>query len=164
MKRGVFTFGAMAACLLSTSSVLATSTEPVPPKPGTAQVAVEITPMFGAAAPIPQGYSGFLVRVQNNEQQPVRGEVEVESRLYTNQFRYRATAPFVAGAGAAVMVRLPSHANVYGEVKEVARYDAGVELGAFNATGTNAPSEVLLDVTEASPLRGAMHEAWIATK
>jgi hypothetical protein len=125
-------------------------------------VAVEITPMFGAGAPIPQGYSGFLVRVQNNEQQPVRGEVEVESRLYTNQFRYRATAPFVAGAGSAVMVRLPSHTNVYGEVKVVARDDAGVELGAFNATVTNAPSVVLLDVTEASRLRGAMHEAWIA--
>jgi hypothetical protein len=118
--------------------------------------------MFGAGAPVPQGYSGFLVRIQNNEQQPVRGEVEVESRLYTNQSRYRATAPFVAGAGTAVMVRLPSNSNLYGEVKVVAHDDTGVELGAFNSTVTNAPSILLLDVTESSRLRGVIHEAWIS--
>lgn len=162
MKRRVLTFGLIAAHVLLTSSALATSIEPAPPKPGTARVAVEITPMFGAGTPLPQGYSGFLVRVQNNEQQPVRGEVELESRLYSNQFRYRATAPFVAGAGAAVMVRLPSHANLYGEVKVVARDEEGVELGSFNSTVTNAPSVMLLDVTESSRIRGVMHEAWIS--
>ena len=139
---------------------LATSIEPVAPA-SPLQVAVEITPMFGAGAPVPAGYSGFLVRVQNNEQQPVRGEVELESRLYSNQFRFRATAPFVAGAGSAVMVRLPSHSNVYGEVKIVVRSDSGVELGTLGSTVTNAPHVVLLDVTEASRLRGVLHEAWI---
>ncbi|MBK9264555.1 MAG: hypothetical protein IPM54_32815 [Polyangiaceae bacterium] len=160
MKSFVFASSLTAGIVLA-STASATSIEQVPQQ-GAPQVAVDITQMFGAAAPVPQGYSGFLVRVQNNEQQPVRGEVELESRLYSNQFRYRATAPFVVGAGAAAMVRLPAHANVYGDVKIVVRNDAGIELGTLGATVTNSPGVFLLDVTEASRLRGVMHEAWIS--
>jgi hypothetical protein len=163
MKRIVSTCGAVAAGLLWTSLSGATSIEQLPSKPKGPQVAVEITPMFGAGTPIPPGYSGFLVRVQNNEQQPVRGEVEMESRLYSNQFRFRATAPFVVGAGAAVMVRLPAHANAYGDVRVTTRTEDGLELGTpFSVGVTNAPNVLLLDVTEVSRLRGAMHDAWIA--
>lgn len=165
MKRWTSKFGLLAATTLLSSSALATSVSPVGsagPAPGAPQVAVEVTPMFGAGQPVQQGYSGMLVRIQNNEQQPVKGDVEVESRLYTNQFRYRATAPFTVGAGAAVMVRLPVHANVYGDVKVTATTDTGVELTKFSVGVTNAPTVLLIDVTEASRLRGVLHEAWIA--
>lgn len=163
MKRFVSTFGAVSAGLLWASLAGATSTEPVETKPTGPQVAVEITPMFGVGTPIQPGYNGFLVRVQNNEQQPVRGEVEMESRLYSNQFRYRSTAPFVVGAGAAVMVRLPAHANAYGDVKVTARTDEGVELGTpFSVGITSSAGVLLVDVTETSRLRGAMHDAWIS--
>jgi hypothetical protein len=163
MKRFVSTFGAIGTALLWTSLCGATSIEPAPAKPTGPQVALEITPMFGLGTPVQPGYSGFLVRVQNNEQQPVRGEVEMESRLYSNQFRYRATAPFVVGAGAAVMVRLPAHASAYGDVKVSAHTDDGKELGTpFSIGVTTSPGVLLLDVTEVSRLRGAMHDAWIA--
>ncbi|HRI63992.1 MAG TPA: hypothetical protein PK156_07130 [Polyangium sp.] len=160
MKRHLISCGALSAALVWTAMASATSIEKVPGKGP--QVAVEITPMFGAGTLIPQGYSGFLIRVQNNEQHPVRGEVEVQSHLYTNQFRYRSTAPFTVGAGAAVMVRLPSQGTSYGEVKVAVHDDAGVELGTFTSGVTNAPAVMLLDVTETSRVRGALHEAWIS--
>ncbi len=163
MKRTVFALAPAAVAILLSSEGLA-SKDPVdpPPPPSTQQVSVEISPMFGQSAPTPSGYSGFLVRVQNNEQRPIRGEVEVESRLYTNQFRYRATAPFVVGASSAVTVRLPSQSGMYGEVKVFVRDEAGVELGTHATAVTNTPSVFLLDVSEASRLRGAVHEAWIS--
>lgn len=165
MKRWGSKFAAAAVTFLLTSSVL--GTEPVPESstavvPTALKVAVEITPMFGVGAPITPGYNGVLVRIQNNEQQPVRGEVEVETHLYSKQFRYRTTAPFVAGAGTAVMIRLPAHASSYGELKVVARDETGAMLGEFQSGVSNAMSVFLLDVSETSRLRGALHDAWIS--
>jgi len=102
MKRWSSKYTFAAATFLMASSVFAD--EPAPAAsaggaPTTLKVAVEITPIFGAGAPISPGYNGVLVRLQNNEQQPVRGEVEVETSLYSKDFRYRATAPFTVGAG-----------------------------------------------------------------
>jgi len=126
-----------------------------------ARVAVEVSPLLGMQA-TPAGWSGFFVRVQNNDQKPVRGEVEIESKLFADSSRFRATAPFVVGAGASVIVRLPTHANVYGETVVSVRDDAGVEIGSHRATVTNAQSVFLLDVTETSRLRGAINEAAIS--
>jgi len=125
-------------------------------------VAVEVLPLFGAASPTPAGWSGFFVRVQNNEQKPLRGEVEATNKLYSNQARFRATAPFVVGAGASVIVRIPTQGSAYGETVVSVRDEAGEPLGGATAPVTNSQAVFLLDVTETSRLRGAVHEASIA--
>ena len=165
MKRWSSKYTFAAATFLMASSVFAD--EPAPAAsaggaPTTLKVAVEITPIFGAGAPISPGYNGVLVRLQNNEQQPVRGEVEVETSLYSKDFRYRATAPFTVGAGASVMIRLPAHATSYGELRVVARDETGAELGEFRSGVANTTGVFLLDVSETSRLRGALHDAWIS--
>ncbi len=141
--------------------VAATSIEQQPP-PGRTSVSIEVSPLFGAASPTPAGWSGFLVRVQNNEAKPLRGEVEVLSRLHSDQSRFRATAPFVVGAGSSVIVRLPTHGNVYGETTVVARDESGLSLGSHTAAVTNVQSVFLLDVSETSRLKGAVDSAAIS--
>ncbi|TKD12466.1 hypothetical protein [Polyangium fumosum] len=154
---------------------LATHAEPAPvvaataiaeappaPPPGRASVSFEVAPLLGTTSPTPAGWSGFLVRVQNNEAKPLRGEVEVLSRLHSDQMRFRATAPFVVGAGTSVIVRLPTHGNVYGETNVVARDDAGVVLGSHTTAVTNMQELFLLDVSETSRLKGALHDAAIS--
>lgn len=161
------------ALLFVTTNALSTEPPPMgspaPPPSSSAgatstrsSVAVEVAPLFGVTAPVPSGWSGFLVRVQNNDQKPLRGEVEVESKLYSDKSRFRASAPFVVGAGSSVTVRLPTYANIYGETNVVARDESGAELGSYRATVTNAQSVFLLDVSETSALRGPMNEASIA--
>ncbi|MRG95852.1 hypothetical protein [Polyangium spumosum] len=145
----------------------ATSIEPLPAPSGPTaapgrSVALEVSPLLGSTSPTPAGWSGFLVRVQNNEAKPLRGEVEVLSRLHSNQQRFRATAPFVVGAGTSVIVRLPTHGNVYGETKVVARDDAGNELGTHTTAVTNVQEVFLLDVSETSRLKGAIGDASIS--
>ena len=142
-------------------NLAATSIAEVPP-PGRTNVSLEVAPLLGGTAPTPAGWSGFLVRVQNNEAKPLRGEVEVTSRLHSDQERFRATAPFVVGAGASVVVRLPTHGNVYGETVVIARDDTGTALGSHTTAVTNMQTVFLLDVSETSRLRGAIGDASIS--
>ncbi|MDI1450396.1 hypothetical protein [Polyangium sp. 6x1] len=141
-------------------TIAATSIAEVPP-PGRVNVKFEVAPLLGSTSPTPAGWSGFLVRVQNNEAKPLRGEVEVLSRLHSDQMRFRATAPFVVGAGTSVVVRLPTHGSVYGETVVVARDDAGTVLGTQTTAVTNMQEVFLLDVSETSLLKGALHDASI---
>lgn len=157
--------------LVGATNALAAPPPPEPnatpePSSGTAParspIAVEVSPLFGMSSPVPSGWSGFLVRVQNNDQKPIRGEVEVESRLFSSKARFAASAPFVVGAGSSVTVRLPTHASVYGETVVTVRDDAKKELGNYRASVTNALSVFLLDVSETSSLRGPLNEAAIS--
>jgi hypothetical protein len=126
------------------------------------EIAVEITPLFGASAPLAAGWTGFVVRVQNSGDKPVRGEIAVESHQYSDSSRFRATAPFTVGARSSVNVQLPTHAGMYGETSVMVRDDVGQELGSHHASMTAQQALFLLDVTEISAIRGPLHEMPVA--
>jgi hypothetical protein len=127
-----------------------------------AGIAVEVTPLFGVSNQIAPGWTGFLVRIQNSSGNPLRGEIEVESRQYSDRALFRATAPFVVGTGSSVSVRLPTHVSMYGDTNVVARDESGAELGSYRANVSVQQSVFLLDVSEASRLRAAIHEASVS--
>jgi len=125
-------------------------------------IAVEVTSLFGASNQIAAGWTGFLVRIQNSSGNPLRGEIEVESRQYSDRALFRATAPFVVGTGSSVSVRLPTHVAIYGDTSVIVRDESGAEIGSYRANVTAQQSVFLLDVSEASRLRAAIHEAPIS--
>ncbi len=164
MKRGALAGAALAALLVASPAVTRaqTSTSPAPPP---LNVAVEAVPMFGGPMAIAWGWNQIVVRIQNNGTQPLRGNVEISAGQYGHERSFHATAPYSAGAGASVHVRVPVRVVLFGEV-HVRVFDGGSTesapiaestLSAFKPNGA-----LLVDVSEASRLRGVISEVPLA--
>ncbi len=127
------------------------------------ELGVDAAPLLGTGASIATGWNEIVVGVQNRGAQSARGRVEVVSKLYGRERRdFRATAPFTAGAGATVNVRVPAQVAPYGDLL-VEVFDADGRPVARRSFSSFAPTGVsLLDVSEVPRLRNAVNEAVVA--
>jgi hypothetical protein len=160
MKRGALAGATLAALLLASPAVTRADASVSPTAPPS-DVAVEAVPMFGAPGTIAWGWNQIVVRIQNNGTKPLRGNVEIRAGQFGHEGSFRATAPFSAGAGASVHVRVPVHVILFGEV-HVRVLGEGAEsppiaeatLASFKPSGA-----LLVDVSETSRLRGVINDA-----
>jgi hypothetical protein len=162
MKRGALAGAALAALLFGLPAITradapASPTAPAAPR---SDIAVEAVPMFGVPGAIAWGWNEIVVRIQNNGTKPARGTVEITSGQYGHDRTFHATAPYSAGAGASIHVRVPVHVVLFGEVHVRVLAEGGegppiaeATLGTFKPTGA-----LLVDVSETSRLRGVIGE------
>jgi hypothetical protein len=128
-------------------------------------IAVEPVPIFGAAGQIAAGWNEVLVRIQNNSGKPARGEVEVLGAQFSHEHVFRATAPYSAGTGTSVHVRVPVEVPLFGDVQVRVFGEGGEAAGPISDVHLNSfqPSGVILvDVAEVSRVRSAINEALVA--
>jgi hypothetical protein len=154
MRRGT---AALAALLVAIPS--ASRAQPVadPSK----ELSIEVTPVFASQSAmgksVPAGWNEMLVIVSNRGARPIRGEVVVSERQVVSKQSntFTATAPFNAGAGASVHVRVPVEVSAYGELTVDVTSD-GVVLSSTRLS-THTPGGVfVVDVSEAARVRGAI--------
>ena len=152
MKRGALAGAALAAILVASPAI----TQAQAPAPS--DVAVEAVPMFGSPATIAWGWNQIVVRIQNNRTKPLRGTVEITAGQFGHDRSFHATAPYSAGAGASVHVRVPVHVSLFGEVHVRVLEGSGEGAPIAETTlSTFKPSGALLvDVNETSRLRGVI--------
>ena len=140
----------------------ARATPPEAPGAGSALV-VDAVPVIGTGATILRGWNEVSVRIQNTGGQPVRGQVEVTMERIGRESRdFHASAPFSVGAGASIRVRVPALVTQYGDlvVTVVGPDGKAVQESRFSSFGSTGVT--LLDVGEATRLRGALQETAIA--
>lgn len=146
------------AALLTAASVSGQA-----PTPSIApELAVDAAPVFGTSGAIPWGWNQVVVRIQNNGGRAARGEVEVESKRYSEQRVFVASAPYTVGAGASVNVRVPVQVAPFGDVQVRALDEGGATVSSHVLSSTSQRAVVLFDVSETSLLRGGLHEAGVA--
>lgn len=151
---------ALAAALLvaTGAGAQAGTTEQEKPR----EVTVDATPMFGSSAPVPWGWSGGVVRLHNAGSAPRRGRLVAEARQYGQKSPFQVSAPWSAPPGGSVHVRIPMFAPSYADLELTAYDDAGSPIASASFSTTAQGSVVLLDVSEASPVRAAVNEALVS--
>jgi hypothetical protein len=153
MKRGVWS-GLAFAVLLGARAVAAAPTTPTP-APG--DLAVDVAPILGNTGAMALGWNEVVVSIRSNAGKPIRGRIDVtSSHAFYNLRPFRTSAAFAVGAGASVTARVPVVAPSYGDlsvtvVDEEERVRSETQLPALDPSGVT-----LLDVGEASRLRGAI--------
>jgi hypothetical protein len=151
------------ASILGAASILVTAAaaHAAPPAaaPAPTQIAVEAFPIFGTGSNIASGWNEVVVRIQNNGDAPARGRVEIGSQQYGRDGRaFRATAPFSVGARASVNVRVPAEVPLYGDLVADVYGEDGASLSQVHVSSYTPAGVMLLDVSDASRLRGAVNE------
>ena len=144
---------------------IAASAPPPPESARASDVAVEVTPVFGAGTPLAPGWNEIVVRLQNGGAKPARGHIEVTVAGWGDAAPFATTAPYTVAAGASVVVRMPAHLTMASDVRVRVDDDAGGEvanlsLPSHGRGGVTSP--LLVDVSEPSRLRVTVHEALIA--
>lgn len=133
-----------------------------PPLSTATELVVDVAPVLGTSGGIPWGWNQVVVRIQNNGGRAARGEVEVESKRYSDERVFVASAPYAVGAGASVDVRVPVHVSPFGDVQVRALDEGGAQVSSQGLSSTSQHAVVLFDVSERSLLRGGLHDAPIA--
>jgi hypothetical protein len=128
-------------------------------------VLVEVVPLINTSSvtgALPWGWAQLVVRIQNTGTKPAKGVVLTHTQQYSDRRTFSASAPYSVGAGATVLVRVPTQALSYTDVSVEVVDDALGQLTTQRYTSTSQASVVLFDVSESSRLRGAIHEAYVA--
>jgi hypothetical protein len=129
------------------------------------EVLVEIVPIINtsqSAPALPWGWTELVVRVQNTGQKPARGTIRASSQQFPDRRFFTASAPYSVGAGATAVVRVPAHALAYADVSVEVVDDELGQIATQRYSSSSQLTVVLFDTSEASRLRGAIHEAYIA--
>ncbi len=156
MRRTAVTF-ALAAALAAAPAVAA---PPAAATPVSTDLVIDASPVLGSSGSVAQGWNEVVVVVQNNGGKPARGRATVStSQLGREKREFRATAPFSVGAGAAVTVRVPALVALYGDLLVEVLDEEGRSLSQKTFPSFMPTGPTLLDVSEASRLRGAINEA-----
>jgi hypothetical protein len=134
-----------------------------PPAPPPSEVGMEVSPLFGSTGPFFWGWNGFLVRAVNHGQKPMRGHIEVAS-VFGRRGGFVSSAPYAVGAGASVAVRVPMRVPAYAEVEVTVLDEAGKAVTTRRFPAAGAWSVLLVDATDPSALRGAIHEATVSPR
>ncbi len=115
MKRGALAGAALAALLVASPAVsrAQTSAAPAPPP---LNVAVEAVPMFGGPTAIAWGGTRSSFASRTTGRSRCACNVEISAGQYGHERSFQATAPYSAGAGASVHVRVPVRVVLFGEV------------------------------------------------
>ncbi|WP_437277077.1 hypothetical protein WME90_38415 [Sorangium sp. So ce375] len=133
------------------------------PLPSTApELVVDAAPVLGTSGGMPWGWNQIVVRIKNNGGRAARGEVEIESKRYSDQRVFVASAPYAVGAGASVDVRVPVNVAPFGDVQVRALDERGAPVYAQALSSTSQHAVMLFDVSERSLLRGGLHDAPVA--
>lgn len=150
--------GALALTAALAGALLAGPAEAADPVPS--DLAVEAVPVIGAPGSIAWGWNEVLVRIQNNGGKPARGEVRVVSQHFGKGEgqAFRASAPYAAGAGAAVHVRVPVQVAPYVDVNVEVSGEAGELLSTTRLSAFQPVSITLIEVAETSRLRGVIND------
>jgi hypothetical protein len=149
------------AAVLSAASALAAPPPAPPGGPAATDVAVEVTPIFGAGTPLAPGWNEVVVRLTNGGAKPAKGQIEASAQGWGDGSPFTAVAPYTVAAGASVAVRVPVHVSMSSEVRVRVEDEAGRELSALGLPAHSrggAPSPLLVDVSEPSRLRVAVNE------
>jgi len=169
MKRGAFASATLAALLFATPAITRAqpALTPVTPVTPPSDIAVEAVPMFGVPSAIASGWNQIVVRIQNNGTKPARGNVEITSGSYGHERTFQATAPYSAGAGASVHVRVPVHVILFGEVHvrvfaEGTSLTSGTPIAESTLSAFKPTGALLVDVSETSRLRGVIGDVPLA--
>jgi hypothetical protein len=150
---------ALAACL----AALTLAARPAAAAP--VELLVDAFPLLDMGASMAVGWNEIVVSVQNAGARPARGRIEVSTTRpgYGSSLSHdlRVTAPFSAGAGATVNVRVPTQVASYGDVTVEVMDDDGAQIAQKSISAHVPGGAVLLDVSEVSRLRAAVNEAVI---
>jgi hypothetical protein len=147
-----------ASVLAMLAALSATVTVRAAPPATPPEITVEAFPIFGAGPSIAGGWNEMVVRVQNNGDKPARGRVEISQQYGRDGNAFRATAPFSAGARASVHVRVPAEVPVSGDLVAEVFGEDGLSLSQIRVSASTSAGIMLLDVSDASRLRGAVNE------
>jgi hypothetical protein len=124
------------------------------------------TPIFGPGSLPPGGWGEVLVRITNRGKEPYRGKVTIYGGLSTwsdNQ-RSSSDAPFSAGAGATISLRIPVRVSE-SEDPAVRVYDEQGEQifqQAFSRVGDNR--SILVDVAKTSALGAGLRGVLVGSR
>ncbi|MFO0759480.1 MAG: hypothetical protein U0359_23515 [Byssovorax sp.] len=159
MKRAACLLGMIAALSIAGHGDLARAEEPA-----ASEISVEAVPVLGAPGSIAWGWNEVLVRIQNNGQKPARGEVNVVSQRFGSKDAqtFRASAPFAAAAGAGVHVRVPVQVAPYVDLTVEVTGEGGAQLSSTRLSAYQPGGVTLVEVAEASKIRGVLNESAIA--
>ncbi|WP_437305080.1 hypothetical protein [Sorangium sp. So ce388] len=130
-----------------------------PAAPGAPELVVDAAPVFGTSGGMPWGWNQVVVRLQNNGGKAAKGEVEVASTRYGEQRVFVASAPYTVAAGASIHVRVPVQVSPFADVQVRALDEGGAQVSSHALSSTSQRAVVLFDVSEASLVRGGLHEA-----
>jgi hypothetical protein len=165
MKRLATGALALFAALACAGGASAQTAAPPPASASTTDVAVEVTPIFGAGSPLAWGWNEIVVRLQNGGAKAARGQIEVTSTGYGEPPPFTSSAPYTVAAGAAVAVRMPAFVPPSAEVRVRVEAEGGAEIANLSTPSygrSNAQSALLVDVSEPSRLRATVHEATLS--
>ncbi len=146
-----------------TSRAAAASPSPTVTTGGqSSSVSVQVRPIFGADAASGYGWTEFVAEIDNAGAGPVKGNLELSSKLaYTDDQELTTRAPFSVQGGRSVLVHLSVHGYPFrpSTVVLTARDERGEVLGSrtLSPNGTVAP--LLVDVDEPSRLAVALRNA-----
>jgi hypothetical protein len=160
MKRLGWGALALAASIAPGVALAGPPAAPAPAAPG--DVRVEATPVFGAGTPFAPGWNEVVVRLTNGGGKPARGRVELVAMGYGSPTPFATTAPYTVAAGASVAVRMPIEVGMTSELRVRVEDDAGGVLATQSlpsaTRGVNGMAPLLVDVSDPSRLRVAVHE------
>ncbi|AKT37152.1 hypothetical protein [Chondromyces crocatus] len=165
LRHGLRIHGLGIAALTATLVAAGTAEAQTPATSGAAKassVVAEAHPAISLGAGVSGGWNQILVRVQNQGQQPARGQVAVSAHPYSGDPSFEASAPYSVGPGASVHVRVPVLAGTYGDVQVRVGDDKGEELLRQSFTSSTLSSVVLFDIEPVSRLRTVLNESPIS--
>jgi len=154
---------ALALASLALTAPAAAEAPEAAPSDAHADLAVDASPLLGSGAGIAVGWNEVVVSLHNTGGRPMRGHLEARTSAYGREPRDASvTAPFSAGAGAVVIVRVPADVALYGELLVEVFDDAGHLVTGRTFPSFNPAGVTLLDVSETSRLRGALGEVAVS--
>ncbi len=161
MRHGARALGPAGALAFAGALASALFTSPAAgADPPPSDVVVEAVPVIGAPGSIAWGWNEVLVRIQNNGGKPARGEVHVVSqRVGKGEGQaFHASAPYAAGAGAAVHVRVPVQVSPYVDVQVEVLDEVNSQLSTTRLSAYQPVSITLIEVAETSRIRGVIND------
>jgi len=145
--------GAIAACAAAAALLSAGTAE--------AELRVTAAPVLGPSTPANGTWLELGVRIDNDDQRPVRGTVELTSPAgYGSDDKLITNAPFAVGAGATATVRMPTRGAPAGTGQMTLRVlgERGESLSVVPVTVGGEPAPFLLDTSEPPRLAGATRD------
>jgi hypothetical protein len=130
-----------------------------------AELRVTATPVLGPSTPLQSNWIECAVRIDNGDEKPAKGVVELtSSSAYPFDTKLTTRAPYSVAPGAAVLVRLPTRgfAGGGGPLELRVLNENGREVAASSVNVSGALSPMLLDMTDPPRLAGVLRDVPIS--
>jgi|GEM_PF-485669 len=147
------------------------------PAPASSPLTLAVTPVFGAEAAVGRGWTEVVARVDDRGAAPIKGTLELTSSwpgyYSVSNDAFVARAPFLVGAHAEAVLRIPVRSGEYASSTTVAVLtDGGTKLAETSVSLSADVAPLLVDVEEPSrvsivmrgwPMTPAWHAGYTAT-